>query len=140
MHPLSVFIALQAGGEWKITQLRDMLAALLVKTPEQDMIFQRRFKEFFYLHVPAELSKVDVQRAQDLGSPFEQTKVPLGQQNNDQQISEPNPVNENKNSSGTDVGDLTSPRVKWFKRKYALLGLIGITFGFIIWLIVWVLT
>jgi hypothetical protein len=48
-----------------------MLAALLVKTPEQDFIFQRRFKEFVVLHVPAGSSEVDVQRAlQDLHSLF----------------------------------------------------------------------
>jgi hypothetical protein len=159
MHPLSVFIddlrqkedwfvptlhdyhrinlALQAGGEWKITQLRDMLAALLVKTPEQDMIFQRRFKEFFELHVPTELSKVDVQPAlQDLRSPFEQPKQPPRQQNNGshQTYRSPDEVSLPGNN-------LMSSILKWFlKRKYALLGLIGITFGFIIWLIVWVLT
>lgn len=67
MHPLSIFIeslrthgfqptphdyhrihlALQAGGEWQMTQLRDILATLLVKSPEQDVVFQQRFKEFF---------------------------------------------------------------------------------------------
>jgi len=75
VHPLSVFVeslradgfqptlhdyrrinlALQAEGEWQIIQFRDMLAALLVKSPEQDIIFQRRFKAFFKVPEPPEL-------------------------------------------------------------------------------------
>ena len=67
MHPLTIFIeslrtdgfqptphdyhrihlALQTGGDWQITQLRDILAALLVKNPEQEIIFQQRFDAFF---------------------------------------------------------------------------------------------
>jgi len=77
MHPFSVFIEslrtagfqvtlhdyqrinliLRTRGAWQLTQLRDMLAALLVKTPEQDMIFQRRFETFFKVLEQAQCDK-----------------------------------------------------------------------------------
>ncbi len=55
---------LRSGGRWDLERLRWVLAALLVREPEREAAFHRRFEEFFSLNSDAEaaFAEVDIER------------------------------------------------------------------------------
>ncbi|HEX8091089.1 MAG TPA: hypothetical protein VF762_19700, partial [Blastocatellia bacterium] len=60
-----ISLMLRTGGPWTIERLRGVLLALLVKHPEQEKTFLRRFDSFFSLEQDpgAEISDDDTTRA-----------------------------------------------------------------------------
>ncbi|MCP4353455.1 MAG: SUMF1/EgtB/PvdO family nonheme iron enzyme [Desulfobacterales bacterium] len=57
-----IILALQTGGTWTITRLRDVLLALLAKNADQQDIFLQRFDSFFPYDAEDTLEDTDIER------------------------------------------------------------------------------
>ncbi len=59
-----IHMVLRTRGSWTVGRLRSVLSALLVRDPEQELVFRRRFESFFNPTVAAnvELSLLDLEK------------------------------------------------------------------------------